>query len=338
MSISEIPAPPQNGLDVVTFGEVMGMFVAQDPGPLDRAEHFVRALAGAEGNVAVGLGRLGHRVAWIGQVGDDPIGRFAHDELAASGVIADAISVDDAAPTGFQLKSRADGTDPEVAYFRAGSAGSRLRASEQADAWIASARHLHVTGIPLALSPTTREFTLRAIAVAREAGLTISFDPNLRPTLWDSTTEMIRVVTSVAASCDWVLPGLGEGRILLGSPDATAEDIAHCFLDQGAQRVVVKAGSAGAAMHTRAGVILQTAYPVTVVDTVGAGDGFAAGLISASLDGLDDAAALRRAAGVGALATTSSGDKDGLPDRAELDAFLGAFAEKGLADAVADRV
>ena len=66
--------------------------------------------------------------------------------------------------------------------------------------------------------------------------------------------------------------------------------------------------------------------PGAVVDTVGAGDGFAAGLISGSLDGLDLPARLRRAAAVGALATTSPGDKDGLPTRAELDEVVAGVA------------
>ena len=93
-------------LDVVTFGEVMAMFVAEEPGPLERVARFRRAMAGAETNVATGLARLGHRAGWIGRVGDDPFGRFALAELAASGVDTTAVTLDSDAPTGFQLKSR----------------------------------------------------------------------------------------------------------------------------------------------------------------------------------------------------------------------------------------
>lgn len=309
-------------LDAVTFGEVMAMFVATESGPLDRVASFTRALAGAETNVAIGLARLGHRVGWVGRVGDDHFGRFAIAELAGSGVDTAAVSVDPVAATGFQLKSRADGGDPEVAYFRRNSAGSRLSPSEAADAYIASARHLHVTGIPLALSPTTRDFTLRAIRTARTAGLTVSFDPNLRPGLWASEEEMIRVTNEVAATADWVLPGLAEGRLLAGLPDADAAQLARFYLERGVQRVVVKAAMHGASLHTADGSWQQPIFPVKVVDTVGAGDGFAVGLISAHLEGLPLEAGLVRAAAIGALATTSSGDKDGLPDREALAAFL----------------
>lgn len=311
-----------NGLDVVTFGEVMGMFVAADPGPLERVVTFTRALAGAETNVAIGLARLGHRAGWIGRVGHDPLGSYAVAELAASGVDTSAVTIDPDARTGFQLKSRADGGDPEVVYFRSHSAGSRLAASAATDRYVASARHLHVTGIPLALSDTARAFTMRAIATARAAGMTISFDPNLRPTLWDSADEMISVTNEVAAAADWVLPGLGEGRILTRRPEADADEIARFYLERGTRTVVVKAGAHGASLHTGTERWQRGVFPVRVVDTVGAGDGFAVGLISACLDGLGVERALERAAAIGALATTSSGDKDGLPDRPRLEEFL----------------
>jgi 2-dehydro-3-deoxygluconokinase len=311
-------------LDVVTFGEVMAMFVAEEPGPLERVARFRRAMAGAETNVATGLARLGHRAGWIGRVGDDPFGRFALAELAASGVDTTAVTLDSDAPTGFQLKSRADGGDPEVVYFRRNSAGSRLAPSPATDAYVVTARHLHVTGIPLALSASARDFAFRAVDVARAAGATVSFDPNLRPTLWASPQEMVRVVNEMAARADWVLPGLAEGHLLTGRPDP--EGVAAFYLEQGASCVVIKNGAHGASAHTAEGRVDQPVFPVQVVDTVGAGDGFAAGLISGYLDGLDLPSRLRRAAAVGALATTSPGDKDGLPTRAELDAVVGAVA------------
>lgn len=309
-------------LDVVTFGEAMAMFVASQSGPLEKVATFSRALAGAEANVAVGLSRLGHRAGWVGQVGEDPFGRYARAELEANGVDTTAVTLDADAPTGFQLKSRADGGDPEVVYFRKSSAGSRLTPSVATDDYIASARHLHVTGIPLALSPSTRAFTVRAIETAHAAGMTVSFDPNLRPCLWESPDEMIRVTNLVAATADWVLPGLTEGRVLTQAPDADADAVARFYLDLGASRVAVKAGARGASLHTPTGRWDRPVFPVRVVDTVGAGDGFAVGLISAYLDGLSDEAALERAAAVGALATTSSGDTEGLPDREGLRRFL----------------
>jgi 2-dehydro-3-deoxygluconokinase len=309
-------------LDAVTFGEMMGMFMATSPGPLHRVRGYELALAGAEANVATGLARLGHRVGWVGRVGADPIGQFAVEQLAAEGVDVSLVGVDATAPTGSQLKSLAQGGDPEVVYFRKNSAGSRLAPSAAADVYLSGARHLHLTGIPLALSETTRAFAFHAVDVARKAGATISFDPNLRPALWDSPSEMTAVINDMARRCDWVMPGLAEGALLTGA--ATAGGVADHYLRQGVSRVVIKDGSRGSAIHTHDGVWRRPVFPVTVVDTDGDGDGFAAGLISAHLDGLGPEAALARASAVGALATTSPGDKDGLPTRTALEAFLAA--------------
>lgn len=309
------------GLDVVTFGEVMAAFLAAEPGPLDRVGTYLRALAGAEVNVATGLARLGHRVGWVGRVGDDPFGRYALAELAAAGVDTSAVTLDADAPTAFQLKSRADGGEPQVVYFRRNSAGGRLAPSPVTDAYLAGGRHLHVTGIPPALSASARSFTVRAIEVARAAGATVSFDPNLRPVLWRDRSEMVAVVNELAARADWVLPGVTEGAVLTGSTDPAR--IASFYLDRGVSVVVVKNGAAGADLYTADGRYWhQPAFPVTAVDPVGAGDGFAAGLISGSLDGLPLDDCLRRAAAVGALATTHPGDREGLPDRDGLSRFL----------------
>jgi len=316
-------------LDVVTFGEVMVMFVAQEAAPLESVTTFRKALAGAETNVAIGLARLGHRSGWMGRVGDDPFGRFALAELADAGVDTIAVTVDPQLPTAFQLKSRARGGDPEVVYFRRNSAGGRLAPSPDAEAYIRGARHLHVTGIPLALSETTRTFAFRAVEAARSAGLSISFDPNLRPSLWSSPEEMVAVVNALASRADWVLPGVEEGVVLTGARDHRG--IAEFYLERGVQRVVLKHGAEGATLFTAEEQRPRPVFPVEVVDTVGAGDGFAVGLISAHLDGLDVVGALERAAAVGALATTSPGDKDGLPTREELEAFLAEHRVHALA-------
>ncbi|MER6973134.1 sugar kinase [Nocardioides sp. NPDC000445] len=308
------------GMDAVTFGEAMAMFVAQESGPLHRAATFVQATAGAETNVATGLARLGHRSGWVGRLGDDPLGRFIEEELGRCGIDLSRVEIDREAPTGFQLKSRADGGDPEVVYFRRGSAGSRLVWSEQMRTYVSTARHLHLTGIPLAISATARDFAFQAIAAARAGGASVSFDPNLRPSLWASEEEMVSVVNEVAMLADWVLPGVEEGRVLTGQSDP--EGIAEHYLASGVTRVVVKNGCAGAVGFGPEGTVRQGAFRVEAVDTVGAGDGFAAGLISAHLDGLGIRPALERAAAVGALATTSAGDKDGLPDREGLERFL----------------
>ncbi len=307
-------------LDVVVFGEAMAMFIADEYVSLDEANHYTRAVAGAEINVATGLQRLGFRVGWISRLGNDPLGRYLLRSAQQLSLDTRRILFDDRYPTGFQLKSRVREGDPQVVYFRKSSAASFLSPNAEDDAYLRDARHLHVTGIPPALSDTCRQYTYHMIEQARQADLSISFDPNVRPTLWKSEQEMRAVLNDIAEKTDWVLPGLSEGEVLTGY--SKPEDIASFYLDKGVKIVAIKAGIEGACLFTATERYVVPAFTVEVVDTVGAGDGFAVGIISGMLEGLDWSSCLERGNAIGALAVTFSGDSDGLPDRTTLERFL----------------
>ncbi|GAB2717755.1 sugar kinase [Paenibacillus thermoaerophilus] len=308
--------------DVVTFGEAMAMFIADHPGELHQVEHFTRALAGAETNVSIGLARLGYKMRWISKVGNDPFGTFIIESLRKEGVDVDMVLTDDRHPTGFQLKSKAESGDPQVHYFRKGSAASMLSADDVDPASFTSARHLHLTGIPLAVSASMRELAFEALRIMKQAGRTVSFDVNLRPPLWNSQAEMIEVVNSLACQADWVLPGIGEGKLLTGRSEP--RDIAGFYLEQGVKLVAVKLGPEGAYYRTPTEEGFVEGFRVRAVDTVGAGDGFAVGLISGLLEGLTVRDAVRRGNAIGALAVTAAGDSEGLPTRPQLEAFISA--------------
>ncbi|WP_434557449.1 sugar kinase [Pseudomonas sp. Z4-20] len=305
--------------DVLSFGETMAMLVADQTGDLAGVSQFHKRIAGADSNVAIGLSRLGFNVAWLSRVGADSLGRFVTRTLEEEGLDCRHVAVDPAHPTGFQLKSRSDdGSDPQVEYFRRGSAASHL-SIESIAAPLLGARHLHATGIVPALSATAGEMSFELMTRMREAGRSLSFDPNLRPSLWPSEAMMIREINRHAALAHWVLPGLGEGRLLTGREDPA--DIAAFYLDQGAEVVVIKLGADGAYYRTALDQGFIGAVPVPrVVDTVGAGDGFAVGLISALLEGRDVTEAVRRANWIGSRAVQSRGDMEGLPTRLELSA------------------
>ena len=310
----------QKDLDVVLFGEAMAMFIADDYLPLEEANHYTRAMAGAELNVSVGLERLGYRVGWISRLGADPLGRYILHQVQQVGLDTTRVLFDERYPTGFQLKSRVREGDPTVVYFRKSSAASHMAPNVEDDAYLRTARHLHVTGIPPALSDTCRQYTYHAMEQAREADMSISFDPNLRPVLWKSEDEMRQVLNDLATKADWVLPGLAEGIVLTGY--TTPEDIANFYLERGAKLVSVKAGVRGSSLFTTSARYDAPIFPVQVVDTVGAGDGFAVGIISGMLEGLPLPACLERGNAMGALAVMAPGDQDGLPSREMLDRFL----------------
>lgn len=305
--------------DVLCFGETMAMFVAEQAGDLASVGQFGKRIAGADSNVAIGLARLGFKVRWLSRVGDDSLGRFVLDSLRREGLDCSAVEVDASYPTGFQLKARCDDrSDPAVEYFRRGSAASRLSPALIRPGWL-QARHLHATGIPLALSAGCRALSHALVDGMRDAGRSISFDPNLRPSLWPDQGSMVREINALAAKADWVLPGLEEGRLLTGQH--TPADIAAFYLDLGVTRVVIKLGEAGAYFRSAEGEGLVAPVPVSrVVDTVGAGDAFAVGVLSALLEGRPMAEAVARGNWCGSRAVQSRGDMEGLPLRHELEA------------------
>jgi 2-dehydro-3-deoxygluconokinase len=313
-----------HALDVVTFGEAMLLLVAQQPGALEQVQSFSKRTAGAETNVAIGLSRLGFCVGWASRLGDDSMARYLVSEMRREGIDCSHVVCDPAQRTGFQFKGRvSDGSDPPVESHRSGSAASTMGVDDIDVAWLLSARHLHATGVFAALSDSTRAAACRQFELMRNACRSISFDTNLRPGLWQSPETMRHWVNHLAVQADWVLPGLDEGRLLTG--ESTPERIARFYLERGAQLVVVKLGVDGAYFEGRHGGAdvrgRVPAFPVSeVIDTVGAGDGFAVGVISALLEGRSVPDAARRGAWIGARAVQVPGDTEGLPTRAELDA------------------
>ncbi|WP_313626924.1 sugar kinase [Kosakonia sp.] len=306
-------------LDVITIGEAMAMFVASETGDLADAGQFIKRAAGAELNVATGLARLGLQVSWVSRVGDDSFGRFILNTLRKENISTAGVTLDGRYATGFQLKSKAEnGTDPIVEYFRKGSAASHLSTDDFHAALFNEARHLHLSGVAAALSASSYALLEHAAQSMKAQGKTISFDPNLRPVLWKSEAEMVEKLNRLAFQADWVLPGLKEGMILTG--ENTPQGIADFYLQRGVKAVVIKTGADGAWFKTASGEQGAVA-PVkveNVVDTVGAGDGFAVGVISALLEGKTLPEAVRRGNAIGALAIQVPGDSEGLPTRAEL--------------------
>lgn len=309
---------PQS-LDVLSIGETMALLVAQEPGPLAEVQHFSKRIAGADTNVAIGLARLGFKVGWVSRLGADSFGNYVRKTIEAEGVDTSQVEIDPQRSTGFMLKSRSvDGSDPAIEYYRRGSAASQLGMMNLKVAYALRARHVHATGITPALSPAAHELVAHAMRTLRAAGRSVSFDPNLRPSLWPDVTTMRDTLNDLARHADWVLPGLEEGKLLTGQ--SSPADIAAWYIDRGAKAVVVKQGAEGAYFRTAGGEEGQApgVHVPVVVDTVGAGDAFAVGIISARLEGLDWHQALRRANWIASRALQVVGDMEGLPTRVEL--------------------
>ncbi|MGO1768367.1 MAG: sugar kinase [Microbacterium sp.] len=294
-------------VDVVTAGEIM--VAVRCDGLLRLGQRAQLSIAGAEGNVAIGLARLGHDVAWAGRVGDDEAGALVRRTLRAEGVGLEAVVVDDERETGLLTSEQRMSDRMRVEYHRRGSAGSRWSESDVARALALHPRIVHVTGITPAVSDEARAATVLLIRSAAEAGVRVSIDVNYRSRLW-SREEAARVMAPLVRSASIVIASPDELELVATDP---AE-----LLAAGVDEVVLKDGARGARAHTADGETASSAKAVRAVDAVGAGDAFSAGYLSGVLDGGSVSERLERATRLGAFAVTSRGDWEGLPTRGEL--------------------
>ncbi|GAA2305871.1 sugar kinase [Streptomyces kunmingensis] len=264
----------------VCLGETMAQVTPADGEGLERSRELRLAVAGAESTVAQYLADLGHRASWISRVGDDPFGRRIVAAVASRGVDVSGVRADATAPTGVYFKDPGpDGT--RVHYYRAGSAASRMGPADAGRVDLTGARLLHLTGITPALSEGCAALVRTLMELAAETGTPVSFDVNYRPALWGSRSEAAVTLSALARRADVVLVGRDEGEALWGTP--TAEDIRDHLTPRGT--LVVKDGSVGATEFDAGAREFVAAPAVDVVEAVGAGDAFAAGYLSALLNG-----------------------------------------------------
>lgn len=305
----------------ILFGEPMALLIADTTGPLEEVEHFTRALSGAEVNVSIGLSRLGHPVEYLTRLGDDPFGHYIENQLKKNEIGTSMVTYDPVCRTGIQLKNRVtDGSDPYAPYYRKGSAASHISKAEIDALDLTDVELIHVTGIPPALSESAREASFCLMKRAREAGIFLTFDPNLRPALWENEETMIRVINQLASMADAVLPGIGECRILAGTDQP--EEAADFYQNLGVKTVIVKNGADGAYVREGEAFYCVPGYRVEkIVDTVGAGDGFAVGVLSGMLERLSMRDSVLRGNAIGAIQVMNISDNEGLPTQEELRKF-----------------
>ena len=296
--------------DLLTIGETMVSLRTARPMRLGGDAHL--SIAGSESNVAIGLSRLGHQAVWLGAVGNDEPGRLIQRTLRAEAVDTSWLRFSDESFTGFIAFDQPSHDITRVSYHRRGSAGSTLTSEECLTALQAtSPRLLHVTGITPALSDSTHAATLDVVRAAAESDVRVSLDVNYRARLWSRTEatalrELLPFVHTVFASDD-------ELDILTDASEPVRD-----LLVNGISEVVVTAGGKGAWAHSADSTIHRPALPVTVVDSIGAGDAFVSGYLSATLDNLSPEHRLDRATTSGAFCVTALGDWESLPTRPDL--------------------
>jgi 2-dehydro-3-deoxygluconokinase len=303
---------------VVTFGESMGLIRGVGVSSFAELQSATVDTGGAEGNVAIGLSRLGVDVCWMGRIGADSLGRRVVRDLRGEGVDVRAIE-DTNAPTGLMIKETPHSGSTRVSYYRRGSAGSRLKPGDLENLELESATLVHVTGITLAISASASETVRVAVSRAKAAGVLVSFDVNHRRQLL-TDDEAAKVYREVASDADILFAGDDEAALVLGmAQGGSAMQLASALGELGPSEVLLKHGPGGATAWANGALVHQPAVEVDVVDTVGAGDAFVAGYLAECLAGAPVERRLQTAALAGAFACRHPGDWQGAARRDDLE-------------------
>jgi 2-dehydro-3-deoxygluconokinase len=280
--------------DVVTFGEAMIRLSPPGFRRLEQAHSLDVQIGGAELNTAVALVRLGHRAAWVSRLTRNPLGRLLENQVRASGVSTEHLVWTDEDRVGlYFVEFGAAPRASSVVYDRRESAIARLHpGTVDWSTVFAGARWFHVTGITPALSATAAEATREALQQARAAGVRISIDLNYRAKLWN-TADAQRWMTEFMQWCDVLITTEEDAEKVLGVTGTDYDDVARQLGQRFPLQLVAItlrenplvwknrwtaiAWAKGAMYRTRT-------YDVEVVDRLGAGDSFAAGLIHGLLN------------------------------------------------------
>jgi len=309
-----------NEIDVFTLGETMVVFQSDQLQSLEYVQQFPKRIGGAETNVAIGLSRLGHKVGWFSKLGEDSFGQYVYKSVRGEGVDTSSCIFSDEAETGVLFKEQLSPEDMNVYYYRKGSAASLMKPEELNEKYIAQAKILHITGITPALSESCYRTVLKVINIAKENNMTIIFDPNLRLKLWTSEKAK-KVLNEIASLADVILPGLDEGQFMTGK--MTLEDVAESLMGGKDKVIIIKIGSKGAYLHTRKEKVIIEGFPIPqIIDPVGAGDGFAAGIIDGILNKEPLKQTVKRANAIGAMVMKVKGDFEGLPNSRAIEQFI----------------
>ena len=313
---------PSRPMRLLSFGELLIDFVALEMGvTVGDASGFIKAPGGAPANVAVAMARLGYESGFMGQVGDDPFGRYLAGILAAESVNIDGLLFSSEARTSLAFVANTADGDRSFMFYRHPSADMLMTPEDVNTRLIDDSEILHFGSITLIHEPA-KSALLKALTRAVANDAFISYDPNLRLPLWESA----------AAAKAGMLSGLEYASLLKISAEELefltgGEDVRPLWRER-MEMICVTYGEHGAVVHLKdSTAIRHSGYAVPARDTTGAGDAFVAGILTGILDYGDDVKAhlpdiLDFANAVGALTCVREGAIPSLPTMDEAQAFL----------------
>ncbi|XP_041007728.1 probable fructokinase-6, chloroplastic [Juglans microcarpa x Juglans regia] len=324
-----VPETKESSL-VVCFGEMLIDFVPTISGvSLAEAPAFKKAPGGAPANVAVGIARLGGSSAFIGKVGEDEFGYMLADILKENNVNNDGMRFDPGARTALAFVTlRRDG-EREFMFYRNPSADMLLQVVELDFDLIRKAKIFHYGSISLITEPC-KSAHIAAAKAAKDAGVVLSYDPNLRLPLWPSAESAREGILSIWDTADIIKISEEEISFLTEGGDPYNDAVVRKLFHPNLKLLLVTEGPDGCRYYTKEFSGRVGGFKVDAVDTTGAGDAFVAGILSQlavdlSLLQKEDLLrdALKFANACGALTVMERGAIPALPTRgAVLNAML----------------
>ena len=299
--------------DIVCLGEPLLEF-----NQVAGQDHFLRGHGGDTSNCAIAAARQGASVGYVTAVGKDDFGDSFMELWRREAVDVSRVMRSPDAHTGIYFVSHGK-TGHSFSYFRAGSAASRLKPQDIPEDYIGRANILHVSGLSQAISDSACDAVFRAIDIARDNQVKVSYDTNLRLKLWP--LERARAIIHAAMSqCDIALPGLDDARQLTGLQDADA--IVDFYLGLGASVVALTLGAEGTLVATGDKRQRLSGRAVKPVDATAAGDTFDGAFLSELTRGENPFEAAMHANAAAALSTQGFGAVAPMPTREQVLAFL----------------
>lgn len=319
-------------VEAVCLGELLIDFVSLQAGVrLAAAPGFAKAAGGAPANVAVGLARLGVSTAFISKVGEDEFGYFLRETLQRNRVGVAAVRSTSRAPTALAFVSLSGRGERDFLFYRDPCADALLEPRDIPVRLLEESSIFHFGSISLIREPS-RSATYQALKLAERNGLLISFDPNLRRSLWPSVQRARQGSWEGIKRAHLVKLSLEELKFLTGS-SSLPRSLERIWRPRH-QLLVVSLGRRGCCYRTRDHRGFVSGFSVHTVDTTGAGDAFVAGMLlgvlqatarGQSLAGLRPAELeqlFRLANACGALTTLARGAIPSLPRRRQVTQFL----------------
>ncbi|WP_420859184.1 bifunctional 5-dehydro-2-deoxygluconokinase/5-dehydro-2-deoxyphosphogluconate aldolase [Marivivens marinus] len=325
-------------LDVITIGRSsVDLYGSQVGGLLEDMGSFDKYIGGSPTNIAAGTARLGLRSALITRVGDEHMGRFIRSQLAAEGVDVRGVKTDPDRLTALVLLGIRDEDQFPLIFYRENCADMALSEDDIDEGFIREARSVVATGTHLS-NPKVEAATLKALRIARAAGMQTALDIDYRPNLWGVAghgdgesrfVESAKVTAKLQSTLHLfdLIVGTEEEFHIAGGTTDTIAALRAVRAVSGAT-LVCKRGAAGAVAFE--GAIPDSlddgqtgpGFPIEVFNVLGAGDGFMSGLLKGWLDGADWPTALTYANACGAFAVSRHGCTPAYPSLAELEFFL----------------